>query len=112
MRPMSRKEKRLTDKPWITKGILISIKTKNRLYKKYFKNKNDHTDTFKREFYKKYQNKLTHIKNLAQTWSIIREIIDHKNSYNKSNLPPVISVENENVRTDSLKFLKCLCEFF
>ena len=27
MRPMSRKEKRLTDKPWITKGILTSIKT-------------------------------------------------------------------------------------
>ena len=46
MRPMSRKEKRLTDKPWITKSILTSIKAKNRLYKKYFKNKNDHTDKF------------------------------------------------------------------
>ena len=57
MRPMSRKEKRLTDKPWITKGVLISIKTKNRLYKKYFKNENDHTDNPKREFYKKYLNK-------------------------------------------------------
>ena len=129
MRPMSRKEKRLTDKPWITKGILISIKTKNRLYKKYFKNKNDHTDNPKREFYKKYLNKLTHIKNLAKrtyyekllktnyknpskTWSIIREIVDHKNSYNKPNLPPVIPVENEIVRTDSLKFLECLCKFF
>ena len=54
MRPMSKKEKRLTDKPWITKGILTSIKTKNRLYKKYFKSKNDHTDNFKQEFYKKY----------------------------------------------------------
>ena len=38
--------------------------------------------------------------------------MDHKNSSNKSNLPAVISVENEIVRTDSLKFLKCLCEFF
>ena len=46
------KEKRLTDKSWITKGVLISIKTKNRLYKKYFKNKNGHTDNPKREFYK------------------------------------------------------------
>ena len=53
MRPMSRKEKRLIDKPWITKGILTSDKTKNRLYKKYFKNKNDNTDNFNREFYKK-----------------------------------------------------------
>ena len=54
----------------------------------------------------------TNYKNPCKTWSIIREIVDHKNSYNKSNLPPVISVENEIVRTDSLKFLKCLCEFF
>ena len=54
----------------------------------------------------------TNYKNLSQTWSIIREIVDHKNSYNKSNLPPVIPVENEIVRTDSLKFSECLCEFF
>ena len=129
MRPMSRKGKRLTDKPWITKGILTSIKTKIRLYKKHFKNKNDHTDNFKQEFHKKYLNKLTHIKNLAKstdhkkllktnykntskTWSIIREIVDHKNSSNKSNLPAVISVENKIVRTDLLKFLECLYEFF
>ena len=38
--------------------------------------------------------------------------MDHKNSFNKTNLPAVISVKNEIVRTDSLKFLKCLCEFF
>ena len=37
MRPMSRKEKRLNEKPWITRGILTSIKTKNRLFKKYYK---------------------------------------------------------------------------
>ena len=46
------KKKRLTDKPWITRGILTSIKTKNRLYKKYLKNKNDNTDNFKPEFIK------------------------------------------------------------
>ena len=34
MRPMSRKEKRLNEKPWITRSILTSIKTKNRLFKK------------------------------------------------------------------------------
>ena len=54
----------------------------------------------------------TNYKYPSKTWSIIREIVDHKNSYNKSNLPPVISVENEIVRTDSLKFLECSCEFF
>ena len=66
MRLMSRKEKRLNDKPWIMRGVLTSIKTKNRLHKKYFKNKNDNKGNFKQEFYNKYLNKLIHIKNLAK----------------------------------------------
>ena len=41
---------------------------------------------------------------------MIRETVDHKNFFNKSNLPAVISVKNEIARTDSQKFLKCLCE--
>ena len=53
----------------------------------------------------------TNYKNPSKTRSIIRKIVDHKNSYNKFNLPPAISVEDETMRTDSL-FLKCLCEFF
>ena len=57
---MSRKEKRLSEKPWITRGILTSIKTKNRLFKKYFKN--DYSDFFEKEQCKKYLNKLTHVK--------------------------------------------------
>ena len=66
LRPMSRQENRLSDKPWITCGILTSIKTKNKHFKKYFKNKNINTDQFKKEHYKKYLNKLTHVKNLAK----------------------------------------------
>ena len=61
MCPMSRKEKRLTSKPCITRGILTSIKTKDRLYKKIHKSKNDNANNFKREFYKKYLKKLPHI---------------------------------------------------
>ena len=101
LRPVSREDNRLSDKPWITRGILASIKTKNKLFKKYFENKNIDTDKSKKEHYKKYLNKLTHVKNLAkriyyensikcnnnnpsQTWSIIKEIIDHKNSAKKN----------------------------
>ena len=53
----SRKEKRLNSKPWITKKILISSKTKNKLYivdLKGFAN-----DV---QLYKTYCNKLTHVK--------------------------------------------------
>ena len=54
MRPMSRKEKRLNEKPWITRGILTSIKAKNRLFKKYYKSNS--SDSFKKQQCKKYLN--------------------------------------------------------
>ena len=53
--PMSRREKKLSDKPWITKGILISKETKNKLFRRYFKS----NDVDKKAFYRKYLNKLT-----------------------------------------------------
>ena len=60
---MSRKEKRLNENPWITRGILISMKTKNRLFKKDYKSNS--SDSSKKQ-YKKYLNKLTHIKNVVK----------------------------------------------
>jgi len=85
---MSRREKKLSDKPWITSGFLKSIKTKNKLFKNVFKTNGSDQKTF----YKKYLNKLTHLKNFAtqnyyknqiksnynnssQIWSVIKEII-------------------------------------
>ena len=62
---MSRKGKRLNKKPWITQGILTSIKTKNRLFKKYYKSNSSDSST--KQQYKKYSNKLTHTKKYSQT---------------------------------------------
>ena len=45
-------------------------------------------------------------------WSIIREIVNHTSISSKSNLPAVILVKNEIVRTDSLKFSESLCKIF
>ena len=36
LRPMSKKEQRLSNKPWITPGILNSIKTKQQTFSKLF----------------------------------------------------------------------------
>ena len=118
---MSRQENRPSDKPWITRGIFISIKNQNKLFKKYFKNENFDTDKSKTEHYKKYLSKLTHVKNLAkrlyyenlikcnnnnlfQIRSIIKEIINYKISAEKSILPSAITIEDESMRTDTLKF--------
>ena len=59
---LTRKEKRLRKKPWISPGILASIKTKNNLFKKAFKKNSTNSE---KEHYKKYLNKLTHIKNVS-----------------------------------------------
>ena len=49
-------------KPWLTKAILKSIKTKNKLYTKCYKQNNPELIAY----YKKYLNKLTFIKRLAK----------------------------------------------
>ena len=50
----TRKQKRLFQKPWITKGLITSIKHKQRLYKTHFLKGN----SSERQFYKKYANNL------------------------------------------------------
>ena len=62
LRPQTRKEKTLNKKPWITTGLLKSIKTKNKLFRKLFKRNNPNEKTF----YQKYLNKLTHVKEAAK----------------------------------------------
>ena len=125
LRPQTRKEKTLSKKSWITTGLLKSIKTKNKLFRKLFKSNNSE----EKMFYKKYLNKLTHVKyaakrnynenliktnskNSSQTWSAIREIIDCKHSSNKFKLPSTITIENQFYKTDSKPFLDKLCDYF
>ena len=61
LRRKSRKEKKLNSKPWITKAILISSKTKNKLYIANLKESANDV-----QLYKTYCNKLTHVKEQAK----------------------------------------------
>ena len=124
LKPMSRREIKLNAKPLITKGILISIKTRNRLFKSCYQCQ----DPVKIEHYQKYRNKLTHIKALAEqqhydsllrknsnnpkkSWSVIREIIDNKSTSN-INLPPTLRVNNKACETNSNEFLDHMRKYF
>ena len=124
LRPLSRREKKLNSKPWITKGILKSIKTKNNLFKSCYKC----SDPNKIKFYKKYCNKLTHLKFFAKrqyyhnilrdnrndpkaTWSVIKQIVDCK-SYSSNKLPSSLKINNQLYETDSDEFLNQMCEYF
>ena len=53
MQTLTKKQQK--NKPWISKGLLISIRHKTRLYKKYLNRPNDHNKLN----YKRYRNKLT-----------------------------------------------------
>ena len=76
----TRKQKKLQKKTWLTKGLLISIKTKQSLYKSYFLNGND----FEKNHYKKYANKLTRVKTLS------KKIYYNDNITSKKNHPKEI----------------------
>ena len=88
---LSRKQKRLNSKPWITKGILISIKCKKKLYWSDYVNGNE----VAKSLYKIYANKLKQIIRLAKklyfdnqlqshqhdsckTWEVLRELLTKK----------------------------------
>lgn len=86
----------------LTKGIIKSIKIKNKLYKKYLICPNETN----KNRYKKYNNKINHLKriskkkyydnqfkqnkdDLKKTWKIINEVINK--SKNKDKLPKIFS---------------------
>ena len=102
LRNLTRKEKKLKQKPWITKAILTANAHKNKLYKQYLNQKTD--ESFHE--YKKYRNKLTHIKenskrkyysdliddskhNTSKMWNVVNDIIKYKVK-NPSKIPESI----------------------
>ena len=51
-------------------------------------------------------------RNPSQTWSLIKDIIDFKNSKNKAKLPSTIMIKDEKIKTDSKKYLNIACKYF
>ena len=68
LKKLSRKQRRLGSKPWITKRLLISIKKKQKLHKTHY----IFGSINEKLYYKKYSNLLTKVKNLAKNFTIIK----------------------------------------
>ena len=62
LKKLTRKQKRLKNKPWITKGLLIFIKRKQKMYKTHYIN----GSSVAKQCYKMHRNVFTKIKNLAK----------------------------------------------
>ena len=88
MRKLTRKQQKLINKPWISRGILKSIRTKQKMYLSHFVKGN----LEQKQLYKKYANKLTKVKfaakklyyqdkletsknNTSEVWRIIKSLL-------------------------------------
>ena len=109
-------------KPWISNGILKSIKIKNRLYKQFIR----HPEPSKEKAYKNYRNKLVRLirsakklyydkkilenkTNIKQTFKYQNEIINRKK--NKSKACSVFTHDNQDI-TDPLEIANRFCRYF
>ena len=115
-------KKRQLKKPWISNGILNSIKTKQKMFKTHFLSH----DQVKVNFFKKYNNKLNKIKELAKrtyfstqfylskedikmTWKLIGMIINRKK---KSNIIIPKLLHNNRCYTDKQSICEQLNTYF
>ena len=105
MRKLTRKQQKLINKPWISRGILKSIKTKQKFYLTHFVNGN----LEQKQLYKNYANKLTKVKfaakklyyqdkletsknNTAEVWRIVKSLLSFSRS--DANLPQKLRHNN------------------
>ena len=77
--PASRKKRKLLQKPWITKGILVSIRHKQKLYISHYL----HGSELQKCFYKTYANNLTKIIRLSKKLELRSQILNSRHDNKK-----------------------------
>ena len=121
--PLKKKTKKnRIRKPWISNGLLKSIKTKNRLYKKLIR----HPEPLKEVVYKNYRNKLVRLirvakrlyydkkifenkTNIKQTFKYLNEIVNKKK--NKPKVSSAFTCDNQDI-TDPVVIANKFCRYF
>ena len=115
------KKRKLINKPWVTKGILISIKKIQKLYAKCHKSGSE----FEKWLYKIYANKLTKVKRLSKKLFLQQEIVNSRHDMRKFwrimktllpnnqklNSPDFVNVEGTKV-TDKNEIADCFNNHF
>ena len=117
----TRRQKRLQCKPWISKGLYVSIRNKQKLYKSHYLKGSIN----EKKFYKRYSNLLTKLKttskkyyfenqlksassNPKETWRILRELLPHKQH---TSVAPTLEV-NSSIVSNKEKIAENFNEFF
>jgi hypothetical protein len=122
IKEVPRSKARQFSKPWITSGILKSIKTKHKMYRSHFFS----NDIEKVTIYKKYSNKLNKIKstskvnyynaqfekcknNLKATWKLIGSLIKRRS---KGQLYPTRLIRNNQTFTNRCEIVNQFNQHF
>ena len=109
-------------KPWITKGLLKSVRKKNLLYKRFLAN----PTSYREKLYKSYKNKLTHSLRVAKrlyynkkldeyksnaksTWKLLNDLINKKKI--KCKLPSIFKSNEEEIFNPT-HIANRFCEYF
>ena len=120
---LSRKEKKLKDKPWIYKRILQMMRIRDRILQKLRKQQNPDNFTFYKKFRNRVSNELkeskaqyfhnyfsTNRQNMKKLWSGIKTIISHK-SYTSSSINK-LKDKDGNVTSDPNKLSNIFNDFY
>jgi len=123
LKRLSKREIKQQSKPWITKGIITSIRIKNSFYRKFMKSKSSYYYN-KYKFYRNRVNRIVKISktkyynkffddsktNIRKVWRGIREIVG--SSKNHINIPSKFITENNVEITDSRDIANHFNSFF
>ena len=102
LRKLSRKQTKFQKKPWLTSGLLKSIKNKNKMFSALCKVKFQNKAL--QQKYKRYRNilnrvqykaKICYYRQSVHTWRLINEITNHKNTQPK--LPNSVTYHNTSI---------------
>ena len=114
---IKRSDRRL-NKPWISLGLLKSIKKKNQLYKKYFSNPSNHSKVH----YKRYKKNLNHRpwqnvlqeiweskSNVKATWRVLNKVINKTKV--KPKLNSTFKIDGQEI-CDPTEIASKFCQYF
>ena len=116
-------KKRPLKKPWITKGLLKSIKKKNVLFKRFL----CYPSPPREHLYKRFRNKLNHLLKIAKrtyydqklkeyqsnakyTWRILNEVVNRR-KHNSNRLPSTFKVVDSEI-SDPVQIANGFCDYF
>ena len=127
LKKLSNKEYKLKSKPWLTHGILKSIRKRDKLLHQYMKEKKEDKKKILQNKYKQYKNKITTLirssksayykwyfkensSNIKKLWKGINEIVNTKTNISSSH-PKLIEVKDKGVTSNVTEPTKIATSF-